>query len=165
MTVIEEILLEFWNTELHYKGVTVNIFGIPKFSSYKKNTLHQTLSRLKKKGYISEGEDMTRLTQQGREYIKKKIDSLKDFDKPVDQKQEKTLLVMFDIPETMKSHREWFRWHLKKFNYAMIQKSVWVGPDPLPKEFSDYTKEIGLYNCIKTFKLAKPYRGSKSVNL
>ncbi len=46
---------------------------------------------------------------------------------------------------------------LKKFGYIMIQKSVWVGPSPLPKEFKDYMKEIKLDKCIKTFKLEKSY--------
>ena len=64
---------------------------------------------------------------------------------------------MFDILETRKAEREWFRWHLKKFNYVMIQKSVWVGPSPLPKEFMDYIEKIKLKSAIKTFKLAKAY--------
>ena len=29
----------------------------------------------------------------------------------------------------------------KKFHYVMIQKSVWRGPSPLPKEFLDYIKK------------------------
>ena len=64
---------------------------------------------------------------------------------------------MFDVPTERKGEREWFRWHLKKFGYIMIQQSVWVGPSPLPKEFNDYVKSIKLDRCIKTFKLAKPY--------
>ena len=38
-----------------------------------------------------------------------------------------------------------------------VQKSTWVGPFPLPKEFKEYLKKIKLDKCIKTFKLAKPY--------
>jgi len=64
---------------------------------------------------------------------------------------------MFDISESKKAEREWFRWNLKKFNFIMIQKSVWVGPSPLPKEFLNYIKKIGLKESIRTFKLAKPY--------
>ncbi|OGI94256.1 hypothetical protein A3A03_03235 [Candidatus Nomurabacteria bacterium RIFCSPLOWO2_01_FULL_40_18] len=64
---------------------------------------------------------------------------------------------MFDIPETKKAEREWLRWHLKKFNYSMIQKSVWVGPSPLPKEFLDYIQFIKIKDGFKTFKLAKSY--------
>ena len=64
---------------------------------------------------------------------------------------------MFDVPEPKKAEREWLRWHLKKFNYIMIQKSVWVGPSPLPKEFLDYIKEIDLKENLKTFKLTRGY--------
>jgi len=67
-------------------------------------------------------------------------------------------LVMFDVPTERKSEREWLRWHLKKFGYIMIQQSVWVGPSPLPKEFNNYIKSIKLDNCIKTFKLERPYK-------
>ena len=62
-----------------------------------------------------------------------------------------------DIPEGKKKERDWFRRQLMKFEYIMIQKSVWVGPSPLPKDFLDYLKEIKIGNNFKTFKLAKPY--------
>ena len=39
----------------------------------------------------------------------------------------------------------------------MIQRSVWVGPSPLPIEFSSYLKEIKLGDNLKTFKLARGY--------
>src|SRR3989344_2562284 len=54
-----------------------------------------------------------------------------------------------------KKERDWFRRQLKNFDYTMIQRSVWVGPSPLPKEFLDYVKAIGLRDHLKTFKLAK----------
>lgn len=66
---------------------------------------------------------------------------------------------MYDIPHEKKKERDWFRRQLKKFHYAMIQKSVWVGPSPLPRDFLDYVKLIGLKKQLKTFKLAKPYEG------
>ena len=77
----------------------------------------------------------------------------------------RNLIVMYDIPHEKKKERDWFRRHLKKFNYMMIQKSVWVGPSPLPKDFLDYVKSIGLLNQLKTFKLAKPYTGDESISL
>lgn len=69
----------------------------------------------------------------------------------------KNLIVMYDIPHHMKKERDWFRRHLIKFGYIMIQKSVWVGPSPLPKDFLDYLKEIKIGDKFKTFKLAKSY--------
>ena len=69
----------------------------------------------------------------------------------------KNLIVMYDIPHGMKKERDWFRRHLVKFGYIMIQKSVWVGPSPLPKDFLEYLKEIKIGKNFKTFKLAKSY--------
>lgn len=69
----------------------------------------------------------------------------------------KNLIVMYDIPHFQKKERDWFRRHLIKFGYIMIQKSVWVGPSPLPKDFLDYLKEIKIGDNFKTFKLAKSY--------
>jgi len=69
----------------------------------------------------------------------------------------KNLIVIYDIPEEQKKERDWFRRQLKNFEYIMIQRSVWVGPSPLPKDFLDYVKLIGLKKQLKTFKLAKSY--------
>jgi len=70
---------------------------------------------------------------------------------------------MYDVAEEKKKERDWFRRQLKNFGYVMIQRSVWVGPSPLSKEFVDYVKEIGLQDHLKTFKLAKAYTGKESV--
>ena len=66
---------------------------------------------------------------------------------------------MYDVTEQKKKERDWFRRQLKNFDYTMIQRSVWVGPSPLPKEFLEYVRRIGLKNQFKVFKLAKPYIG------
>ena len=69
----------------------------------------------------------------------------------------KNLLLMYDVPHTRKKERDWFRRQLKNFDFIMIQKSVWVGPSPLPADFAAYLKRIGLQKEFKTFKLAKSY--------
>jgi len=115
------------------------------------------LSYIRKTGFIEHSDAGLMITLKGQKYIKKKIDSLKQFHFKFDQNAPKNLIVMFDIPETKKAEREWLRWHLKKFNYSMIQKSVWVGPSPLPKEFLDYIEKIKIKNGFKIFKLAKEY--------
>lgn len=158
MSIVKEILEELWNTEFNYKGVRVNIFGIPRFKEYKEGSLRNTIDRLSRKGIIQKELDGIILSKYGKEYVKRKFDSLKQFDKPDGLSKERKLLVMFDVPTEKKGEREWLRWHLKKFDYIMIQQSVWVGPAPLPKEFNDYLKSIKLDRCIKTFKLEKPYK-------
>ena len=120
----------------YYKGIRVNSFGIPvsRKANYKSNV------------------------------IKRKLVYNISFSSSLPENSSKNLIVMYDIPHEKKKERDWFRRHLKKFGYIMIQKSVWVGPSPLPKEFLDYVKDIGLKTQLKAFKLAKSYT-SKSNNL
>ncbi|MEK9185687.1 MAG: hypothetical protein AAB863_02825 [Patescibacteria group bacterium] len=154
-----EILEDLWNAELNYKGVRVNFFGVPKFLLHDSKTVRSTLSRLSKKGFVkntSYGKWM--ITPDGKKYFEKENKILRQFASPFKKGSVRNLLVMFDIPESRSTERHWFRAHLRKFNYKMIQKSVWVGPSPLPKEFVAYLKEVRLIDCIKQFKLAKDYK-------
>ena len=161
MGFVYEILKEINSKSYNYKGVRVNLLGIPKFKNHSKNSLSGTLSYLHKTGLIEKTDTKLKLTPKGKEYIKRKIDSFKQFELNFSKNKPKNLIVMYDIPEVRKAEREWLRWHLKKFGYVLIQKSVWMGPSPLPKDFLDYIKEIKLKNCIKTFKLAKGHNFNK----
>lgn len=113
--------------KFRYKGVSVNILGLPDFSSFK-----------------------TRKSIEKRQYLTSFISSFAK-DAP------KNLLLIYDIPESRKKERDWFRRQLKNFDFVMVQRSVWVGPSPLPADFLDYLKRIGLQKEFKTFKLAKSY--------
>ncbi len=115
----------------NYKGVKVNAFGVPTLGSFSKNGSKQ--AKRKRSYYHASFES-----------------SFKD-------EAPKNLIVMYDIPDSLKKERDWFRRHLVKFGYIMIQRSVWVGPSPLPKDFLDYLKEIKIGDNFKTFKLAQSY--------
>ena len=156
MSIVYDILKELTNTTVRYKGSRVNLLGLPKFKKHLPSSLRGTMSLLIKKGFVEDSEGLY-ITPKGQNYTKSKFDSLKKFNFQFEKDAPKNLMVMFDVPEPKKAEREWLRWHLKKFKYFMIQKSVWVGPSPLPKEFLDYLKEIGLTESVKTFKLAKGY--------
>ncbi len=158
MSLVEEILEELWNTELNYRGMRVNFLGIPRFEQYNRGSLRVSLGRLHKKGFIEIEEAGWSLTASGREYVTNKMQSLQIFSFDFPKNSPKNLLVMFDIPESKKAGREWFRYHLKQAGFVMLQRSVWAGPSPLPKEFLEYLSQIKLKDCIKTFKLAKPYK-------
>lgn len=120
-----------------YKGVRVNRFGLPVLTDPQKK-------------------DRKRYFRRKRHIYHPSFDSSFAKDAP------KNLIVMYDIPHGMKKERDWFRRQLVKFNYVMIQKSVWVGPSPLPKSFLDYLKEIKIGNKLKTFRLAKSYNSQIS---
>ncbi len=152
MSIVLNLLKDLYNTELKYKGVGVNIFGIPTFLTGNKNSCKSALSRLKKNGYVENIEGNWRITDQGKKYIQRRQEAMKQFDSPFSDKSPKNLILLFDIPEKMKAEREWLRWHLKKFNYEMIQRSVWIGPSPLPKDFVNYLKSIKIHKYLKTYK-------------
>ncbi|MCE9585459.1 CRISPR-associated endonuclease Cas2 [Candidatus Nomurabacteria bacterium] len=160
MTIAFDLLKELSEKSFNYKGMRVDFLGLPKFKNHSPNSLRGTMSYLLKEGFVEDCEGL-HITMKGKDYINKKIDSLKQFDFKFKKDAPKDLIVMFDVPEPKKAEREWLRWHLKKFNYIMIQKSVWVGPSPLPKKFLDYIENIGLKESLKTFKLAKGYNIKK----
>lgn len=115
--------------KLRYKGMSVNLLGLPSFSDSKPKKEKKIIKRKYLRSFVS------------------------DFGKDAP----KNLLLMYDIPYTRKKERDWFRRQLKTFDFIMIQKSVWVGPSPLPEDFLDYLKRIDLQKEFKTFKLAKSY--------
>lgn len=115
-----------------YKGVTINAFGLPVLFNDEKEIETKKNSEKRNFQHIC-------------------------FDSPFKKSAPKNLIVMYDIPHPQKKERDWFRRNLIKFGYIMIQKSVWVGPSPLPKDFLKYVKEIKLGDKFKSFKLAKNY--------
>ncbi|MFA5937055.1 MAG: hypothetical protein WC822_04215 [Candidatus Paceibacterota bacterium] len=124
-------------TNKYYKGIKVNAFGLPVFNSSKKEQNKKFHKKVRSLYHIS-------------------------FLSHFKENSPKNLIIIYDIPENLKKERDWFRRQLVKFEYIMIQRSVWVGPSPLPKEFLDYLKEIKIEDKFKTFKLAKPYNSSIS---
>ncbi len=158
---VEREILEYLNkneANTRYKGVRVGFLGLPDFKHYKYQTLANKFSILSKKGFVKKmlnGEYI--VTTKGKIFLEKGKDILKMFETEKDENSPKDLLIVYDIEENKKKERNWFRRHLKKFHFVMIQRSVWVGPSPLPEDFSNYLKEIKLGDNLKTFKLSKGY--------
>lgn len=153
----EKEILEYLNKKksvLKYKGIRVGFLGLPDFEHYKYQTLANNFSSLSKRGLIKKSKiGEYYITYKGKEYLEKSKDILESFKTDKNKNSPKDLLVVYDIPENRKRERNWFRYHLKKFYFVMIQRSVWVGPSPLPKEFSLYLKEIKMENNFRVFKL------------
>lgn len=157
MSIEDKILKLLLEPTHRYKGMRVSIFGIPTIFPYKKQSINNAVYKLNKNGYVLKENDNISLLPKGIRYLENKKAKFLKFTSLYEKESPKNLLVMFDIPKVKKAEREWFRFHLRQFGYEMIQKSVWVGPSPLPKDFLAYVKDIKLMECIKTFKLAKPY--------
>lgn len=155
MSIGEEILEILNTTKYHYKGVPVNAFFLPVFNERKRKSVWNEYNKLYIKGYIDKRNGNFYINKKGGTFFEHNK-QLRNF-KGVGNIGPKNLLLIYDIPEDKKREREWFRRNLIKLGFIMIQRSVWVGPSPLPKEFIEYTKSIGLKDLIKTFKLAKGY--------
>ena len=160
MNLSEKILELLLEPRLRYKGVSVSLFGLPAFGPYKKQSVRNAVYKLRKKKYILQGEDRAMISLAGRKYIERKLHSMKSFSSCFPKDAPKNLIVMYDIPQDKKAEREWLRFHLRKFGYEMIHKSVWVGPSPLPEEFISYIKRIRLQRYLKALRLAKNYKAT-----
>lgn len=156
---IDDVILQFLTTpkNKYYKGMQIGMFGLPVLHSYNKRTIQNGVSRLKKGRYIVFSGSTIKITKDGEKYHAKRKARLQVFDSPFGNDSPRNLILMFDIPEARKAEREWLRRQLAAFGYTMIQKSVWVGPSPLPLEFKSYLKRIGLNGNVKMFKLARAY--------
>src|SRR3989344_5254871 len=97
---------------IYYKGIKLGPLGLPAF--------------------LFEGKKIKQGNRKRNFYV--------TFPSSFEKSSPKNLIVMYDIPHEKKKERDWFRRQLVNFDYIMIQKSVWVGPSPLPKEFMDYVK-------------------------
>ncbi len=120
-----------------------------------KNSLSSTLSRMKRKGLLkTKGREWT-ITPEGKELLesRKRSDIRRFFSnhRSTSKNNEKRLIIIFDIPEKRKRHREWLRSELIGLGFDLIQKSVWFGP-ALPKEFVVYMKKIKLLKHVRFFR-------------
>ncbi len=156
---MKDEILEILNTpKFYYKGIPMNALFLPALGIYKDKSIQNRFYSLHKNGYINKKEGKFFINKKGKELLKEnKKTFLKNFN-VIENNGPKNLLLLYDIPEDMKNKRDWFRRTLIKFGFIMIQRSVWVGPSPLPKEFLKYIKSIGLKDNIKIFKLEKDYK-------
>ncbi|HUX36175.1 MAG TPA: hypothetical protein VMV71_04055 [Candidatus Paceibacterota bacterium] len=115
-------------------------------------TMRVTLSRLKRKGYVENKKGMWQITKAGRARIAKKIYSFfPTHSKRITRQQSKNIIISFDIPEAHKKKRNWLRIELLRLGFDMLQRSVWLGPAPLPEEFIDSLRKLQVLQYIKFF--------------
>lgn len=113
---------------------------------------NQHLYRLRKKGIIE--------SKNNQIYIRK-ADLLRFSEKnnliikSVFPNNTEKILISFDIPEKKKKTRDWLRNQIKYWDFEMIQKSLWLGYGPLPKEFTDRLRQLGIYENVRIFRVKK----------
>lgn len=79
----------------------------------------------------------------------------------------KTILIIFDVPERKARYRNWLRSTLKELEYEMVQKSVWKGTNAIPKDLLEDIEYFGLTPYIEileavqlgSLKKIEPHQG------
>ena len=115
-----------------------------------RKSFHQNIWRLKKRGIIISDDNELELTQVGKSFYKGKAILL-----PRHLVKKTKMIVIFDIPETKRRSRDWLRLQLRNWDFEMIQKSVWLGYGPFPKEFFEHCSIVGIFECIKIYPVKK----------
>ena len=121
---------------------------IQKRRDISKQIYNQNVYRLKKKGFIYCKNEGYFISEKGVSYYKNPYRHIKE---KITAKNK--IIFIFDIPENKKKVREWVRDQIKFWDFEMIQKSVWVGQGPLPVEFLNRLKLLGVEKCVRVFNV------------
>ncbi len=130
------------------KAFVGSFFLHPYYHTYCKHTKRQSfknaLTRLENRGLVlgerRNGKVLYCLSEDGEKLanrIKLKFEMAKS--KKWDGKWR---VLIFDIPEKIRSKRDFLRNELKDFGFYQLQRSVWVYPYNLPQDFFDLWKDL-----------------------
>lgn len=160
MSLSDDILTILLSYSAGYKRMRQLLFSptyprIRKRSEIKQEVLYVTLGKLKRNGLVAKKNNNWMITKKGKEYFQKRIKSLLPLHSPpleIKKNLKKNVIVAFDIPEKYRQKRKWLRVELTLLGFASIQKSVWLGPAPLPKDFIVKLNELDILQYLKFFK-------------
>lgn len=134
-------------------GLWRAVLGLPTGYEFSKPSFSAVLSRLKKEGLVkrtgSKKFSLWQVTEKGRNCLKSYYSI-----KPA-QPDGIPRLVMYDIPEKERKKRDLLRCELMACDYKQLQRSVWLGYCPLPEEFMQNIKNMGLKNKVHVVSINK----------
>lgn len=123
---------------------------------YKKHNFNHLVWRNIKTGYIEriekQGEIYIRLTSQGSKRITRDFPLL-SFQKR--QWDKKWRIAIFDIEEVNRKLRDNLRHKLKELGFGMLQKSVFISPHDILRDFSEFINYLGLDQAVYVLETSK----------
>ena len=129
------------------------IFGLDSRKKISPKTIPVLLSRLKKQGLIERRgkwrSSTWHITGKGKKFLEKNKIML--YNPPPRDGQAR--LVIFDIPEKERRKRDVLRAELVSNNFIKLQKSVWIGYNPLPEDFIEFLDNLNLSDKIHIFSV------------
>lgn len=129
------------------------LLGLSTDYNFSPRTFSTLLSRLKQQGLVAKsgrhGRSVWQLTLTGEE----KINLPLTLEPPPTDGISR--LVFFDIPETERKKRDLLRSELVACNFRQLQKSVWLGYNPLPERFIKSLDDLKLKNKVHIVSINK----------
>lgn len=133
-----------------------NMYGwVPR--RYRKHNFYQLISRSLRTRFIEkiekDGEIYIRITTEGKKTIQRDFPMLLLQNRKWDRKWR---IVMFDVEEINKKVRDRLRRKLKELGFGMLQKSVFISPHDIVKDFSEFAETAGINHylyLLETHKL------------
>ena len=113
-----------------------------------KYSFRQILNEMEENGLIKNSDDGFLITPKGlREAKKLKVIEPKSV--LIDENWDgRWRIVIFDIPERLRSQRNTFRAFLKRKGFVRLQNSVFVCPDAVFEEINILRYELGIERCV-----------------
>ena len=123
---------------------------------YRKHNFYQLVSRSFKTDLIEKveknGEIYIRITSEGQKTIQRDFPMLSLQKRQWDRKWR---IAMFDVEEINKQVRERLRVKLKELGFGMLQKSVFISPHDILKDFSEFAASSGIKNYLYLLETPK----------
>ncbi|MDO8658438.1 MAG: CRISPR-associated endonuclease Cas2, partial [Candidatus Levybacteria bacterium] len=129
-------------------------------AKYKKHNFNHLVWRSIKTGYIEKviKDDIPylRLTSYGKKKIDRDFPLLKIQNSKWDRKWR---IVTYDIEEISRWTREKFRKKLKELGFGMLQESVFITPNNIIKDFSEFVESLGLEDSVYILEVSQIVTG------
>ncbi|MBI2122295.1 MAG: hypothetical protein HYT98_04205 [Candidatus Sungbacteria bacterium] len=131
------------------------LFGLDSSPEVSPRTLSAILSRLKRHGLVgrngSSRNSRWHITTKGKLRLHKRQEIVLE----IPEKDGIPRLVIFDIPERERRKRDIVRMELTACGFRHLQKSVWLGFNPLPQQFIERLDELRLKNKVHILSIQK----------
>ena len=115
-------------------------------------SIRNTLTRLKKSGLVSKNQNGWSSGKFAEKYLANQH-RFPRLNYVLDKNKKAKMIIMYDIPESFRRERDWLRGELRILDFKQKQKSVWIGPAPLPKEFVAKLAEFKIIKYTSFFQV------------
>lgn len=141
----------FFPRHYSYARISRQFFGRDAYPRATPATVSSLLSRLRREGLVMRrkyaGKDAWVLTKRGAVWLQANVVV------PVPASDGISRIVAFDIPERERKKRDAIRAELIASHFTRLQKSVWIGHNPLPEDFIALVDDLQLKGKLHIFSI------------